>query len=483
MHSFPPSHRYRITLVALFAYFSIGGSCVVSNAAFAADWNFSKQVALDTTFSDNINLSESDKESDVFASLTPGFVLQGTGRNLDVNIAYAPRLLYYLSESSNNRVDNNLQANATTRFYEDRLSVDFSASARQTFIDPFLARGDAANNTENVQTTYSYAIAPLLRTNLGRYANASLGLEQTGVFYSDQGADSYSYGANFELRSDASYFGRLLWGVLAETERIEYDESQNDFSSFSAILGYQLSRRLALGLIAGYENNSYVSANGTSGFIWGGELIWVPTPRTSLRAEFAEHYFGTSSSIEFNHRRRRSVWLATYSRELASARSQVEETPVYNFETPFGDPTIPDVTQDQPVGVDNALPNSDVFIADRLNAQYALQMRRGVLTANARYVHRNFSGSDNDQSAVQLGVDYTHQLSGQLSGLAALNWRQTDQSSSVVATDADRNEQLTLRTGLRKNLSQHWNLDFLYQLQSGDDYTENRVTFGIAADW
>ncbi|MBK5940395.1 TIGR03016 family PEP-CTERM system-associated outer membrane protein [Halochromatium roseum] len=483
MHSFPIFHRFRTTFVALFAYSGIVGSFAFCNVASAADWNFSKQVALDTTFSDNINLSESNKESDVFASLTPGFVLQGTGRHLDVNLAYAPRLLYYLSESTNNRVDNNLQANATTRLYEDRLSVDFSASARQTFIDPFQARGDAANNTDNVQTTYSYAIAPLLRTSLGRYANASLGLEQSGIFYSEQGTDSYSYGANFELRSDSNYFGRLLWGLLAETERIEYDEGHNEFSSFSAILGYQLSRRLAVDLFAGYENNSYASANDTRGFLWGGGFSWTPTPRTSLRAEFEEHYFGTTSSVEFRHRRRRSVWSATYSRELTSARTQVDAIPVFNFETPFGDPTIPNVTQNQIIGVDNALPNSDVFIADRLNARYALEMRRGVLTANARYVHRDFSGSDNDQSAVQLGVDYTHQLSGKLSGLAALNWRQTDQSSSVISTDADRNEQLALRTGLRKNLSQHWNLDFSYQLQSGDDYTENRVTFGIAADW
>ncbi|MBK1617394.1 TIGR03016 family PEP-CTERM system-associated outer membrane protein [Lamprobacter modestohalophilus] len=483
MHSFPHSQRFQMTLASLFAYCGIVGSCVFSSTAAATDWNFSKQVALDTTFSDNINLSASDKESDVFASLTPGFVLQGNGRQLDVNLAYAPRLRYYLSESSNNRVDNNLQANATTRFYDDRLSVDFSASARQTFIDPFLARGDAANNTDNVQTTYSYAIAPLLRTSLGRYANAFLGLEQTGVFYSDQGADSYSYGANFELRSDQNYFGRLLWGVLADTERVDYDEGQNDFSSVSALLGYQLSRRLAVDLFAGYENNSYASANDTRGFLWGGGFSWIPTPRTSLRAEFGEHYFGTTSSIDFNHRRRRSVWSATYSRELTSARSQAGQTPVYNFETPFGDPTIPNVDQTQPVGVDNALPNADVFIADRFNAQYALELRRGVLTANARYVHRDFSGAGNDQSAVQLGVDYTHQLSGKLSGLAALNWRQTDQSGAVTSTDAERNEQVALRTGLRKNLSEHWNFDFLYQLQSGDDYTENRVTFGIAADW
>jgi uncharacterized protein (PEP-CTERM system associated) len=453
------------------------------STASAADWQLSKQVALEGNYSDNINLDDTDKVSDFFATFTPGIVLQKTGRYLNVDLAYSPRFVNYISESNNNRIDNNLQLNAQSELIENHFFVDLVATADQTYINAFDARGDADNNTDNIQTTYSYALSPLLRSNVGGFADAELALEQTGVFYSNQGADSYGYGASLAINADRDFFGRLLWGVLAETERVEYDSDQNDFSTFSVTVGYQLTRRLAVDLFAGYEDNSYASPDATSGVLWGAGFTWIPTSRTELSVQYGETYFGTTSNIEFRHQRKRSVWQASYTRQLATARSQVASTPVYSFEDPFGDPTLPDVADTAPVSVETALPTTTVFIADQLNAEYTLLTRRSTFTANGAYVRRDYGGGDDGQTAIQLGLNVTHDLSTRLSALAGLNWQQTDQGTTATTNNADTNDNLALRAGLRRSLNEHWNVNALYLLQTGTDYTENRFTLGVAADW
>ncbi|WPL17743.1 hypothetical protein Thiowin_02782 [Thiorhodovibrio winogradskyi] len=449
----------------------------------AAEWTLSKQVSLDTSFSDNINLTDTNPASDFFTSLSPGFVLQGKGSGLTVDLAYAPRLLYYLHETSNNRIDNNLQANAEAEVFREHLFVDFTSSARQEFIDPFAARGDVENTTDNIQTTYSYAVSPLLRSNLGRNAELELRLTNTGVFYSREGSDSYSYEADFQIRSRADNPGRTLWSTQARKERVEYDSGDDDFSNFSILVGYELTRHWTIELSGGYEDNNYAASQETSGSQWGAFLSWVPTSRTSFRLGIGKHYYGTTPSFEFSHQSKRSRWTAIYSRELTTSRSDVVNNPVFQFEDPFGEPLTPNTADAGRLGVDNALPNARVYLSDRLSGQYVLETRRSSLSLNVDYVQREYEGDANEETAVQAALDFQHRLTAKTSGNAGVSWRQTDQDITNVSENANRDEEITVFTGLSRSLSERINVDLNYQFRNGRDYTENRVTLGLSSRW
>jgi uncharacterized protein (PEP-CTERM system associated) len=478
------SAQLRIT-VSLIAHISLFGYGIFPSALHAADWNLSKQIGLETTFSDNLDLSASDKVSDVFFSLNPGFVLQREGRYLQADIAYSPHLTYYFSESSNNRLDHDLQANAQAELYEDRFFVDVTATAQQEFINPLQARGDTNNTTDNIQTTYSYIISPSLTSNLGRHAEVLFAVENSGVFYSQEGADSYSYGANLQLRSRQDSSRRFIWELNTETETVEYESNQNDFNSLSMTVGRELTNQLKIAMFVGYENNNYASTEETSGMQWGSVLDWNPTSRTSLQAIFGEHYYGTSSNLEFQHRKKRSAWSVSYTRELASARSQTAQQSAFSFEDSFGEPTIPNVgqTESKSLNVDNASPTSDVFLSDQFSLEYALETRRSNLSANLSYVNRDYGEIQGTESAVQLSLDWTRQLSAKTSGFTGFSWRQTDAGDTEESDTSARNEEFSVRTGLSRTLSEHLNMDFIYQFRNGDDYTENRLSLGIAADW
>lgn len=67
----------------------------MSLPVFAADWKLSRQLSLKGTYSDNIELDDAEKTSDFFVELTPGFVLQGKGRRLNLiwPIPYKPCII------------------------------------------------------------------------------------------------------------------------------------------------------------------------------------------------------------------------------------------------------------------------------------------------------------------------------------------------------------------------------------------------------
>lgn len=457
----------------------------MSLSVFAADWKLSRQLSLKGTYSDNIDLSGSEKTSDFFAELTPGFVLQGKGRRLNLDLAYSLQALHYLNTSSEDKVNHRLQANAKSELYQDHLFLDFNLTARQEIKDSLAPSGwDATNTSENLQNTYTYLFAPYFKNRFGRQAELTFRLENDGVFYSEDGDDSLGYRANLNLSSGPA-LGDIHWSLTANNEYVDYQEGPRDrFSKIVGSLGYQINNRWRVDAFGGYEDNNYDSVDETSGSIWEGLISWTPNDRTKVELGSGYRYFGWTPRLGIDYRRKRSVWTAGFQRDISSARSDRLRTQVYEFEDAFGETVTPETGTDLNVSVDTATPDSSVYINNRFDSAWTLQTRRSSLGVSFGYVLREYDDDSRDEGTLQARLYWSRRLSAHTSGNLGLNWSQRELDSDVSSSSNLDRQDYGFDAGLTRRLSEQAYVDIKYGFRDdGEESAENRVTLGLRFNW
>lgn len=469
-------------------YLKSGIFCVAAllwTPAWTADWKTSAQLALEGTYSDNLFLDKTDKVGDFFLDITPGIVITGKGNRLNLDLAYSPQYLHYLTVSSEDQLNHRLQANAQTEIYKDHLFFDASVTANQELIDSFgPSGGDATNPTGNLQTTYTYSLAPSYKNNrFGRHAELNVSFVNDGVFYSEEGDNSIAYTSQIELLSGPS-LGALQLGMIAEDEHIEYEDSPTDrFTSLMGSAGYQYNNRWRIDGLAGYEDNNYPSLTATSGTQWEIAGTWTPNARTSLKLGTGYRYFGWTPVLEFSHKRKRSVWTASYTRDITSARNARGQLNVFEFENAFGEPVVPETGDTLNVPVGQAPPTSSTYISNNFQTGYTLQTRRSTVGASIRYELREYEGSLQDEASASTTLYWTRRLTGLTSTNVSLGWDRIERRDTLADSLVDEQNDFNLDLGLSRQLSVRTNVVLRYGFLNSDDYTENIITIGLRTNW
>ncbi|MTW21753.1 TIGR03016 family PEP-CTERM system-associated outer membrane protein [Allochromatium palmeri] len=457
----------------------------LSSPLFSADWKLSKQLALKGTYSDNIDMTDTGKVSDFFFELTPGFVLQGKGRRLNLNLAYSLQALHYLNMNSDDKINNRLQLNAESEIYQDHLFLDANVTTRQELKNALDPSGwDATNPSNDLQNTYTYLVAPYFKNRFGRQAELTIRLENDGVFYSEEGNDSLGYQANLDLLSGPA-LGNFQWAFISENEYIDYqDGPRNRFSTVAGGVGYQFDNRWRIDVLGGYEDNSYASTSETSGALWEGLVTWTPNNRTDVTLGSGHRYFGWTPRLEIDYRRKRSVWTASYKRDISNARTDSLGNQVYEFQDAFGETVTPDTGAELNVPVDTATPDSSVYTSNRFDSAWTLQTRRSSLGISLGYVLRQYDDVSKDEGTVQARLYWSRRLSTHTTSNLGLKWSQRERNSSVDdESDLDRQE-YGFDAGLTRRLSEQAYVNVQYGFRDdGGDSTENRVTLGLRLNW
>ncbi|WP_246221786.1 TIGR03016 family PEP-CTERM system-associated outer membrane protein [Marichromatium bheemlicum] len=451
--------------------------------AWGAEWRLSRQLSVSGVYTDNLALAETDQGSDFYIDLTPGFVVSGKGARAELDLAYSLQYLNYLSADEGDKINHRLQGNGLVELLANRLFVDAGVTARQELIDPLgPSSGDAANRSDNLQSSYTYRLSPTYRERFGRYAELTAQFANDGVFYSDQGSDSIGYDGSLELRSGPAS-GATNWAVLVSSEHIDYqDEPSDTYADASLQLGHQYSRRWRLDGSLRYEDNDYLSRTETSGMGWDLSATWTPSPRTSLRLGVGRRYFGTTPMLDFSHRSKRSMWRASYVRDVSNARRDRLGETVFQFEDAFGEPATPEVTAPFDVAGDNAAPTTGTYVSNTFKTSYTLQTRRSTLGASLGYVLREYEATTEDQSTLRARLSWTRRLSGLTNSNLTLGWSQRELEQTTATSDEVRDE-YTLDAGLSRRIGANTRLALQYRLSRSDDITENRVTLGLVTSW
>lgn len=450
----------------------------------AAEWTSSKDLAVRGTYTDNLLLGGDGQEDAFFVEVRPGFAVRGDGRRLNLALAYSLQYLNYLSGDADDDLNHFLQANVGSELYKNHLYLDGGVTLRQELIDPLGVAGpDSTSPTGNLQTTGTYFIAPRYVNRFGRHGILTARFQNDGVFYEEEGDESIGYTTSVDVRSGPS-LGDLLIGSAYEDRQVDYQDSRNDrYRTLTGFVGYQFSRVWRADGTVGYEENDYTSLDETDGTLWRVSVTWTPNPRTFVQAGTGKRYFGWTPSLDFEYRRKRSVWTANYDRDIENARNASLRSDVFVFEDEFGDPILPDTAESANLPLDTALADSSTFISNRFRAGYAVRSRRSSAGVTLGYTYREYEDSSQDQNVASVRVFGTRQLGRLTQANIGLGWSQREADGDGAGVGRDERSDMNFDAGLTRRWTPRTNLSLRYRLSNGEDYTENRVTLALQTSW
>ena len=160
----------------------------MTSTAFAAEWRSSKGLSVDTTYTDNRDLSSDNEEGELSLGVTPSLGITGRGGRLTLDFRYAPGVRFRQHEG--NSFNNNLASSLTSELYRDVLFLDASANARQTLENSNgRSGGDNVNADNDTTQTYTYSISPYTRHHFGAYADSTLRYTFDGVVNNGEECD------------------------------------------------------------------------------------------------------------------------------------------------------------------------------------------------------------------------------------------------------------------------------------------------------
>jgi uncharacterized protein (PEP-CTERM system associated) len=312
-----------------------------STGALAEDWRVTPSIEFGETFTDNVNLTPTNRTFDWVQSIAPRLNLTVEGARVNANITGGVDYLYF-DRTNQDDLRPQVLGTATVDAIEDLLQFNFRTEIRQTLLDPAGSFSISPyNNTANRDTLQIYAGGPTLYHRLGSFATAQLSYlfsyfttnrvqTLTGVT-PQQLSDTYLHEVNlvldggprfdkFEWNFEAHYNHSHAKNTLAVPPTIVNLEQEG----FSFEGDYLVTNEFALIGIAGYDHihdstQTIASINIQGGFRYAGGFE-IHGPKSSFRITAGRRFGGLALDASATYRySARTTMTATYTDEVTSS--------------------------------------------------------------------------------------------------------------------------------------------------------------------
>ena len=267
-------------------------------------WNIVPRVRLTETFTDNVNLTATDKQSDFITAVAPGILINTNTARLSMVFDYALVGYMYARNSDYSNFQNYLNTFGTLEAIDNWLFLDFSGYVAQQIISPFGTQSASnANNNDNRTQTQTYRLSPYIRGQLGGdVAEYTL---RYNTITSRSGNNSIS---NVDIsqwigqvRGDTP-FQNLNWTIDGSQQTTDYSLGRDyDDERLRGILTYRLFPQLRVSGSGGQESNNYITVDKENYTTYGYGFDWRPTDRTVVAAFKEKRFFGYGHNFNLSH--------------------------------------------------------------------------------------------------------------------------------------------------------------------------------------
>jgi len=303
-------------------------SCLLVAPVYAENWQITPSIALGETLTNNLYLTSSNKTSDLVTGITPGISIDGHSGRASLRFNYSVTQYLYARESSQNNLQQGLNAFGTLEAIENWLFIDASGTISQQNISAFGKVAPSDANVDNNRTeTFYYSISPYIK---GRF------LSSTEYFlrYTASGTNADSSAVSDSTMSQwlgringDTHWGPLSWALNASSVSTRYDVGRDrDDTRYGLTLSYRLTPQFQLSLIAGRETTNLVSLNDETHSDSGFGILWTPSPRTKLEGSMTRRFFGNGYNVAFSHRMPRALLTYAASNDVSYQPSGVTNT-------------------------------------------------------------------------------------------------------------------------------------------------------------
>ncbi|WP_158262658.1 TIGR03016 family PEP-CTERM system-associated outer membrane protein [Photobacterium sanctipauli] len=327
----------------------LGSLSLITTGCIAADVTFTPYVGGGFTFTDNVDLVETGRESSLISSLDFGINSVVVGNQGLLRLDYQVSQLFYSHDSNDNEAYQDLDFYTEKGLSDSGFSVDATASIENVAeaIDENATADVFTGNTienKNAQVGINYRSNPLSKVDLRArtYAQVTNNEDDIGN-YDGYGAEvtyangrtikdyfwlieaSYDYKNGKNGDSDTQFtrfkeeFGIQTisgWSPLLRLNYEDYEGQTNSDSADSFSWGpgvrYYWTRR-------SYGELSYnFSEDDNNSDFWAGAINVEPTERSRLFFSYDKRFFGDAYEFLLSHRSRKLTNTISYTEEAVS---------------------------------------------------------------------------------------------------------------------------------------------------------------------
>lgn len=347
LHKSSPKLRQTVMRKSIVAVFML----FISQNIYASNWVISPVLNIAEIYSDNVTLSQSNRQSDLITKVNPGISIHGEGRRVKASLNYRMKNSIFADNSSRNSISHQLLGNVLTELAHDYLYVDANGSISQALIRPSNSIPLIGVNSANVSNVYIYGVKPYFQHNFDNLYNVYAVYGYNKVRYSNGGASDATI-RNGEVRIDSgTRFTRLTWGLSHKNEKIIRRPSNNFIRNVSfGRIGYQAFDDIKILAVVGSDKYEFATSqqafsNGTYqavGFYWTPGRIFAldglygnryksatvtisPTRHTSLNVKWLKKSVGLNPGVQWSGnlrlRTRRSNLSASYFQNTVTSQA------------------------------------------------------------------------------------------------------------------------------------------------------------------
>jgi len=504
-----PLHLLSIMKLSLICMLVSGLAVLFPMQLTAGDWIIAPHISVKGTYTDNADLSSSDKKSEFYTQVTPGVAIkrEGAGR-IQLAADYA---LDYTENRPGNRgrsLAHSLGSNMQAELYKDVIFLDASAGANLNSVTSGGQRGDdSVGDVSDPIQTYTYSLSPYFKHHFGRYLDTLTRYTFDQVVNSGRGgSDSYNNQVLISINS-GSYFTRVPWGLSYSRSKTNNEDGAEDSetTSINGNVSYVVNRKWRINFNGGkVDNDIQSSRSSTDGFTWNAGATWMPNPRTDMDFSYGRQVFGQNFAFDFSHRLRRSVWTLSYNKSLTNSRTQqmARSNKLFGYSEPQGATYLyQDAYIHRPYGMaedaegnpvylykgdfDYATLTDEHYVVETLNTGFTLETRRSSLSVDAHFTRREYEVSRVTGRDIGIDVGWNRQLTPKIDTKVGLSWQKNRADENAI-----EDTRWMLNLGLSRRLTPltSANLDYNYRrLNSSDnsagEYRENQISLTLAARW
>ena len=468
-------HKYWNELIRYFVAVSL---VALPGIGHAAQWRVNSGVSVSERYSDNDNLSATNKKSKFVTVVSPDISLAGSGGGrIDYDVLAA--LTHHESSDGEDSTNPRLNGNVNAELVDKILFFDASSTINQNRVDPFRSTGDddvSRSRSDNVTTTYSYTLSPYLVGRINSFADMELRYSYDEQWNSDSDvSDSSRQAASFNLNSgkDFKVFDWALVGNYSKTDNADSNTAQDDdkFSSADLNLGYRVNRKLRLRGSIGREWNDFESlqSEDTDGERWDAGFVWTPNKRTTVNIGYGERFFGDVPTVDISHRWKRSVFTASYKKDLTEARALRTQQGVFN-EDVFDNPIDP--TSDDPAFITDS---EGAVVDERISFSWSRQGKRTRITWRGDHSTQEPQASLTEEVFISSSLELSRRLTSRLSFDTSVDWENQENERDEEFETWRFNIGLNRPLGSKSNVSLRYTYTDRDSDVPEDGYEENRL--------
>ncbi len=324
--------------------------CAISFSTFAGKWQFTPNLGIEETYTDNVDLTTTEPTSSLVSQAILGLNVNYQSRVASLSFSGTNSNVFFSHDSGIN--DSYLKLNTSVQYFLWTSGPEFIASAvidntSRNAADNSLAdlvsgdtiqaetystgfRYNINNNTYNVDSSLTYNINKF-EDGIGEYngvtalLNANNGVNARNFFW-QLASDFTTKDQDFsgETRTSDQYTIDAQLGLITSLNFNPfirfYDEdfsgdfgnqNQSTTASWGPGIRWLVSSHLTIDLSYNYVTDDTLSADyiATS-------VQWEPSARTSLSASYNQRFFGDSYNLDIKHRTRRLTNTVSYNETL-----------------------------------------------------------------------------------------------------------------------------------------------------------------------